>query len=39
MIKKKKKKDGKHRWSRGMIVAFQAADTGSSPVRCIFFCM
>ena len=26
----------KHRWSSGMIVAFQAADTGSIPVRCNF---
>lgn len=27
----------KHRWSNGKIAAFQAADPGSTPGRCIFY--
>ena len=27
----------KHRWSSGMIIAFQAVDPGSIPGRCNFF--
>lgn len=26
-----------HRWSNGMMIAFQAIDPGSTPGRCIFY--